>query len=200
LDDGSYTVKLVAQDEAGNIFEKVVVVIVDNTAPEVSITSPEGGNELTGSVNILFNASDDHLSSVLLYIDNTTYNVTGELSYEWNTTTVGDGMHTIKLLAYDKAGNKAETPPITVTVTNLQKIIEESYDEGYREGYDEGCDRGREEGYEEGHKAGEEEGYASGVNLGMVNGVLTGSVITAIAAIIAYAIAKRHSRRIPLSP
>jgi len=190
LDDGSYTVKLVAQDKAGNTFEKVVAVVVDNTLPEVSITNPEGGDELTSTVIILFNASDDHLSLVLLYIDNTTYSVTGEASYEWNTTTVGDGTHTIKLIAYDKAGNKAETPPITVTVTNLQEIIEESYEEGYREGYDEGRDRGREEGYEE--------GYVSGVNLGMVIGVLIGSVITAITAItaiIAYVILKRHSRR-----
>jgi len=186
LDDGSYTVKLIAQDEARNVFEKIVIVMVDNTAPEVSLTNPEEGDELTGTITILFNASDDHLSTVLLYIDNTTYSVTGKTSYEWNTTTVGEGTHTIKLLAYDKAGNKAETPPITVTVANLQEIIEESYEEGYREGHD--------EGYEEGHKAGKEEGYASGINLGMAIGVPTGLVITAI---IAYAITKRHSRRAP---
>jgi len=198
LDDGSYTVKFMAQDKAGNVMEKVVVVIVDNTAPEVSITNPEGGDELTGTITIMFNASDDHLSMVLLYIDNATYGVTGETSYEWNTTTVGEGAHTIKLLAYDKAGNKAETPPITVRVTNLQRIIDESYEagreEGYREGYDEGRDRGREEGYEEGYKAGEEEGYAAGINRGMAIGVLTGLVIMAI---IAYAITKRRPRRSP---
>ncbi|MGQ9459727.1 MAG: S8 family serine peptidase [Candidatus Bathyarchaeaceae archaeon] len=195
LDDGSYTVKLAAQDEAGNTFEKVVAVVVDNTAPEVSITNPEGGDELTGTVTILFNASDDHLSSVLLYIGSTTYSVTGETSYEWNTTTVVDGTYTIKLIAYDKAGNKAETPPIKVTVTNLQKIIEERYEEGYREGYDEGSDRGREEGYEEGHEAGEEEGYASGIKLGVAVGALIGSVITTITAIIAYAILKRRKEK-----
>jgi len=192
LDDDSYTVKLIAQDKAGNIVEKAVVVIVDNTTPEVNITDPEEGDELTGTITILFNASDDHLSTVLLYIDNATFIVTGETSYEWNTTTVGDGTHTIKLLAYDKAGNKAETPPITVTVTNLQEIIEESYEAGREEGYREGHD----EGYEEGHKAGEEEGYASGINLGMAIGALIGLVI-AIIAIIAYAITKKHSRRAP---
>jgi len=203
LSDGENVVKVMAVDKAGNSFEKTVAVTVDNTAPSVSITSPEVEAQLSGTVTIEFEASDPNLELVQLIFDNTVFGVTGEASYEWDTTTVGDGTHIISLTAYDEVGNTATTH-ITVTTINVQRATEESYttgkEEGYEEGYTKGYEEGEETGYEEGHKTGEvkgyeegeETGYISGRNLGLTIGALIGSVIGGIGgAVVVLAIAKR---------
>ena len=120
IPDGSLSAMMSFIDLAGNSIAKTVTVTVDNTKPSVSITSPTSGAEICGNATIQFSASDEHLLSVLLYIDNTILNVTGQTSYLWDTTQVGDGAHTIKLLAYDKAGNSAETSAILVTTINVR--------------------------------------------------------------------------------
>ena len=121
--DGTYPIKLLVKDKTENNITEIVTVIVDNTKPSVSITSPGDGAELSGSVNINFTATDDNLDKVVLYINNATFDVTGETSYGWDTTAVGDGTHTIKLVAYDKAGNANETA-IAVTTVNVKREVE----------------------------------------------------------------------------
>jgi len=120
---GTYPIKLLVKDKAENNITEIVTVIVDNTKPSVSITSPGDGAELFGSVNINFTATDGNLDKVVLYINNATFDVTGETSYGWDTTVVGDGTHTIKLVAYDKAGNANETA-IAVTTVNVKREVE----------------------------------------------------------------------------
>jgi subtilisin family serine protease len=126
---GENIIKILATDRAGNSFNETVTVFIDNTAPTVRITSPEAETQLNGTITLEFNASDPHLELAQLLIDNSVFTVTGETSYEWNTKTVGDGIHTIRLEAYDKAGNKATTHVI-VTTTNVQKETEEVYETG----------------------------------------------------------------------
>jgi len=125
LTDGAYTVKLVIRDKAGNTIEDTVTVTVDNTAPTVSITAPAAGAELLGTVTIQFTASDANLDEVFLYIDNAVFNVTGTTSYSWATTTLGDGSHTIRLAATDRAGNSAEKSIGVVTV-NVRRATEDT--------------------------------------------------------------------------
>lgn len=120
---GTYPIKLLVKDKAENNITEIVTVIVDNTKPFVSITSPRDGAELFGSVNINFTATDGNLDKVVLYINNATFDVTGETSYGWDTTAVGDGTHTINLVAYDKAGNANETA-IAVTTVNVKREVE----------------------------------------------------------------------------
>lgn len=122
-DDKEYTLKTVAYDTLLNTNEDQITVTVDNTEPSVSIASPEDGTELSGTVNINFTATDDNLDKVFLYINASMFDVTGETSYEWDTTKVGDGSHTIKLVAYDVAGNTDETA-ITVTTVNMKLELE----------------------------------------------------------------------------
>jgi len=210
LSDGVNIIKVTAIDKAGNSFEKIVTVTVDNTPPSVVITSPEAETQLNGTVTIEFDASDPNLKLVQLFIENSVFNVTGETLYEWDTITVGDGAYTIGLVAYDKAGNTATTH-ITVTTINVQIATEEGYttgkEEGYgegyttgkEEGYGEGYTTGREEGYEEGYTTGKEEGYGEGYttgrSFGVTIGALIGFVIGAIGgAVVVSAIAKRRAR------
>ena len=121
--DDSCTIKLLVNNTAGNSVEKTATVTVDNTAPSVSITSPEAGAQLTGTATIEFEASDPNLELAHLIIGNKVFFVTGKTLYEWDTTEFGDGAHTVKLVAYDKAGNSATTE-ITVTTINVKPEVE----------------------------------------------------------------------------
>lgn len=184
LTDDAYTIRLLVKDKAGNNVETVIMVTVDNTEPTVNITSPAEGAELNGTVTIEYTVSDDHLAEVLLYIDHAVFDVIGQTSRDWNTTEIGDGIHTIKIVASDKAGNTA-TDKITVTTTNVEKATEESYAAG------------EQKGYEEGYTSGEEEGYVFGRNLGLAIGAPLGLVIGAIGI---YVITRKRSKSQSKSP
>jgi len=176
LTDGNYEIRLICRDIAGNTVEKEIKVIVDNTPPTVSISAPEDGAQLTGITQIEFNASDENLGKILLYIDDASFDVTGKTRHIWDTTTVGDGPHVIKIVAIDKAGNIA-TAQITVITINVQKAALESYEAG------------RKEGYEEGYRTGKSEGYAFGERTGIILGGFLGSTISVL---IAYILSKRR--------
>ena len=119
----TYIVKAVAYDAVGNNNVDQVTVTVDKTVPSVNITSPKAEAQLSGTVLIEFEASDPNLELTQLLIDNSVFTVTGTTLYEWDTSKVGDGSHTIKLVVYDKAGNSATTE-ITVTTINVRSEIE----------------------------------------------------------------------------
>jgi hypothetical protein len=123
LTDGSHIIKLVVTDKAGNSIAKTTAVTIDNTKPSVKITSPADKAELSGNVTIALTATDANLKSIQLVIDASTYDVTGKTSFTWDTTKLGDGSHTVKLIAYDKAANTAETS-ITVNTINARLSIE----------------------------------------------------------------------------
>jgi hypothetical protein len=121
--NGPRTIMLSVYDKAGTKTEKTVIVTVDNTLPAVSITKPQNGAELSGTTSINFTASDINLESMQLFIDQSVFNVTGATSYAWDTTKVGDGIHVIKLKAYDKAGNTNEFS-VSVSIINSKLNLE----------------------------------------------------------------------------
>jgi len=123
LKDGVKIVKVTAVDKAGNAAEETTTITVDNTKPTVSIISPLDKAELSGNVTVTFTALDTNLKLAQLIIDKGIYDVTGKTSFTWDTTRVGDSAYTIKLVAYDKADNVAETS-ITVTTINVRLAIE----------------------------------------------------------------------------
>jgi len=119
VQDGAYTIRLRVQDRAGNLFERVISVVVDNTKPQATILSPVSSSMLNGTVTINFTATDSNLAKVTLYVDNATFDVTGYTSYGWNTANVGDGTHLIRIVALDRAGNVGEAQ-VTISTTNIQ--------------------------------------------------------------------------------
>jgi len=121
--DGMYVIKLIVYDTALNSMDETVSITLDNTPPSVNMTTPTSGAEVHGDVTVQFGASDEHLSSVLLHVDNTILDVTGQTSHAWDTTQLGDGSHTIKLMAYDMTGNSAETSMSVITV-NVRRAEE----------------------------------------------------------------------------
>ncbi|MEM3695536.1 MAG: S8 family serine peptidase [Candidatus Bathyarchaeia archaeon] len=129
LQDGHYEVKLEVFDMAENRECARINIVIDNTSPSVIINSPADNEELLGVACINFTIGDDHLEKALLYIDNMVFDVTGETFFYWNTTNVGDGRHTIKIVGVDAAGNVGERQ-IDVWTKNVQKATEESYNSG----------------------------------------------------------------------
>lgn len=87
----------------------------DTTAPTTSITSPASGATVSGTVSIAATASDNvAVLRVDLQVDGA---VTGSQSsapytFSWGA---GAGSHTLQTVAYDAAGNKGTSAPVTVT-------------------------------------------------------------------------------------
>ncbi|MFA5113211.1 MAG: S8 family serine peptidase [Candidatus Margulisiibacteriota bacterium] len=114
--NGNYTVRLrvITADLASA--DASVAIIVDNTSPEAAITAPAAGAAVTGRLQIVGKATDDHLDNYRLEYGpglNPTafqaigqyYNaVSGGALGTWETSGLA-GVYTIRLTATDLAGN-----------------------------------------------------------------------------------------------
>ncbi len=92
----------------------------DTTPPSVAITAPVAGADLSGTVTVTANASDDaEVSSVQFKVDGA--DLGGEIAsspyaVDWNTATAPNGRHTLTAVARDSSGNTATSSAVGVTV------------------------------------------------------------------------------------
>lgn len=96
----------------------------DITAPVVSITSPSAGATISGTVNVTVNASDNTgVTIVSLSIDNVsvTSSTSSPFTMSWNSATVANGTHTLKVIAKDAAGNTSSSS-VQVTVNTISNV------------------------------------------------------------------------------
>lgn len=114
-------------------------VTPDTTAPEVTIEGLANDASVNGTVAVSLDAEENDLDKVEIYVDGTlvTTLTSSPFQYTWDSNTVPDGAHTIKVVAYDKAGNKTEQQ-VTVAVANtlVSFSIRDNQletDEGYAE-------------------------------------------------------------------
>ena len=101
----------------------------DTIPPTTSITSPANGATVSGTVVINATASDNvGLTQMQILIDGSVVasntNSTS-LSFNFNTTTVPNGSHTILSKAFDAAGNVGTSSTVTVTVSNSGGTVTE---------------------------------------------------------------------------
>lgn len=94
--------------------------------PEVAITSPADGSEVSGMVLITADATDDEgIVSVDFYIDDSLV-ATGLMEpydYLWSTYSLEDSSsHTIYAKAYDTDSNEATSEAVTVTVILIKNF------------------------------------------------------------------------------
>jgi hypothetical protein len=122
--DGSHTLKAVAYDKAGNATSAQTTVTVRN-GPTVTWATPVAGAIVSGVLSEV-NANCDvqvaaagGVDRVELFVDGRALNVERYAPYAcaWDTSTVANGAHTLKAVAYDTAG-RSTTTTITVTVRN----------------------------------------------------------------------------------
>jgi hypothetical protein len=94
----------------------------DTTSPTVSISSPAAGSTVSGTTTVSANASDNvGVAGVQFKLDGANLgaeNTTSPYSASWNTTTAGNGSHTLTAVARDAAGNQTTSASVTVTVSN----------------------------------------------------------------------------------
>ena len=122
--NASHTITVKAYDGASNAGSASLPVTVynaptpDTQAPVVSITSPQNGAAVSGSVKINVSASDNvGVTQVCIYIDNVQVatDTASPYTYTWNTKKVARGSHVITAKAWDAAGNVGTASPVTVT-------------------------------------------------------------------------------------
>lgn len=114
--DGSVNLSAIAVDPSGNqgtssavkVTVKNTVTVADTTLPSVSFGNPVNGSKVSGTVAVSVKATDNvAVSKTQLFIDGKRVSgvSSGNLSYNWNTTKVKAGNHTLKAVATDSSNN-----------------------------------------------------------------------------------------------
>jgi hypothetical protein len=115
MEDGNYNISTISYDDSGYDSGAVVVDFrIDNTAPDLTIVSPDNYAYVSGSVNFNVNATD-------VFYDTTMYSAAGsgwtDITEPWDTTTVEDGSYTVLIMASDLSG-KTTSEQLMLTVDN----------------------------------------------------------------------------------
>ena len=128
LEDGAYVLTAVATDILGNSATSVPITInvnntiIDTTSPEVSITSPTNNSNVSGTITVEADATDDiNVSSVQFFLDGIelgTEITNSPYSISWNTSLYADGAYMLTATARDSSGNEATSEAIVVNVNN----------------------------------------------------------------------------------
>jgi hypothetical protein len=126
--EGAHTLTLKAYDTAGNAATSAAVVVnLDSTLPDVALTSPAQGSWHRGTVELEATASDNQgVARVEFYVE--VYNEdtllgtdsTAPYTLSWNTlaTSTYNGANTLKVKAFDIAGNVRTSAEVVVTIDN----------------------------------------------------------------------------------
>jgi len=98
-----------------------VNVTVDNTAPTTALTAPAANATLAGTAGFTATATDTSgIDHVDFLVDDQVVGTDASAPYaaSFNTTTLPDGPHTVRVRAQDKAGNVTTAPTVPVTIRN----------------------------------------------------------------------------------
>jgi thermitase len=125
--NGMASLNVRAYDAAGNVGQSSTVsvsvannTLADTVPPTASITNPAGGAKVSGNVSVTVNGSDNSGVAGLrmsLFINGAqvaSSSGTGSLKYGWNSRKLAAGTYTLRVDAFDAAGNKSSN---SVSVT-----------------------------------------------------------------------------------
>jgi hypothetical protein len=111
--------------DASNYWVDVVFAATapgDTTPPTATLTAPANNATLSGTVALAATAADNvGVAGVQFTLDGVALGAeqtSSPYSFSWDTTTAGNGTHTVAAVARDAAGNKAGSNTATVTVSN----------------------------------------------------------------------------------
>jgi hypothetical protein len=115
--DGTRRISAMAYDALGNSGYTEFMVVVDNTPPAVSLTSPAAGAVLRGSTTLTANASDSHsVARVEFYAGSLLVGTDTSAPYSVTWTPASRGSFTLTAKAYDSAGNVTTSVGVPVQV------------------------------------------------------------------------------------
>ena len=105
----------------------LTILFTDNVPPSVAITSPTGGQMVSGTITLSANASDNAgVAWVQFKVDGAVVGpqlTASPYNYSLVTTSLTNAMHTITAVASDTSGNLATSAAIGITVNNVSKAI-----------------------------------------------------------------------------
>ena len=122
---GMHTIAVEAYDAAGNTkvasSTATIIPVPDTANPTVSIADPDDGIEIITGTNSFVNidAADNFgVVKVELSIDDTVVSTltAGPYTYDWDTTGLSLGAHTLLAKAYDAAGNVGQSSVVNFTI------------------------------------------------------------------------------------
>jgi len=122
--NGTHVLRARAVDWANNWTETTITITVNNadaTPPTVSITDPLDGATVSGTITIAASASDNvGIQKVRFWVDGTYlgYDSTAPYTRSWNSASVSNGSHTVRVQAVDLANNVSSDYTITINVSN----------------------------------------------------------------------------------
>lgn len=128
-----YAFKVRAKDVAGNwsgystVLNVTTPVAPDTQAPVASITTPSPSASLSGTTPITVSASDNvALDHVDFYRTTNTQigsvvatGVSGNFTYQWNTSSVSNNTYGLYAKVYDTSGNVTTTSTVSIAVNNV---------------------------------------------------------------------------------
>jgi hypothetical protein len=123
--DGEHVLHIHANDTAGNWAYEVYVFITDDTAPTITLTSPNNDTIQRSSIVINVDVTDDHLATVLYHWGSDT-NQTWSSDYQVPVPT-GDGEHVLHVYANDTASNGLHQVFVFITDDTAPTIISVEY-------------------------------------------------------------------------
>lgn len=121
-EDGTAVIRISADGIPG---KTINALEQDNDKLKIEITEPEQGDIVRDERIIRAEASGKYeIINVEFYIDEERKkkDYSAPYKYNWDTTTVPDGSHTIKAIVYD-AANQAAEDEISITVSNEKYIL-----------------------------------------------------------------------------
>ena len=122
LANGPYGLKIDAVGKNGLTTEKTVSFTINNP-PELSFATPTEGATVSGTVPVTVHLSGQGLKAYNLRVDSAGLSyayepAAGDQTFQWDTTALSNGTHTLLATATDTAGNKT-TITEKVVVQNL---------------------------------------------------------------------------------
>ncbi len=119
---GSSVVFPNATYNASNYWVDVITASSDTVAPTVAMTAPTVGSTISGTTTITADASDNvAVANVQFQLDGTNLGsavTAAPYAFNWDTTVVSNGTHSVRAIATDTSGNQTTSSSIAVTVTN----------------------------------------------------------------------------------
>ena len=99
----------------------------DTIAPTVTLTAPAGGTSVSGTINVIADASDNiGVAGVQFVLDGSSFgaeDISAPFQVSWNTATASNGSHSLTAVARDAAGNRTTSSAVAITVTNTSTPI-----------------------------------------------------------------------------
>ncbi|MFW9997991.1 MAG: Ig-like domain-containing protein, partial [Candidatus Odinarchaeota archaeon] len=119
--DGTHVLYLKAADVAGNTRLISFSFVTDDTPPTAVITGLAGQQTVSNALTVQVTPSDANgIARIEFELDGSVVHTDSDSPYTWtwDTTTVTDGSHTVKIHIYDVAGNVYTSGSYTVLVDN----------------------------------------------------------------------------------